>query len=437
VVDYWSRNTLKSVLVPGGAVWLAAVVLLQAGIYSPPVSAVATYYWVEFLAGFLLAWRFHSSRAFLAVGSLLLAQRALVLFSAGRATSSGQGHIALAAIAILLPLNLLLLALVHERGLTVPSIAPWLGLLFIESVFVAILCRPGEAGSPSFLRLGFFPASWFHWSRLPQSAWMAFAITSATLLIRLFRYRKPIESGLLWSLAAAFLGLQAGGAGRIGSAYFATGGLILACSMVENSYLLAYQDELTSLPARRAFNDALMRLQNRYTVAVVDIDHFKKFNDTYGHETGDEVLRMVAAKLARVSGGGQAFRVGGEEFTILFSGESLPDVLPHLEILRMEIEASSFRVRGGQERRAVSHGTDRRKAVRSRRTMIRRKPAPAATGGLSVTVSIGVAEPNARARHVEQVIQTADQALYRAKRAGRNRIEVMAPQRVRLKRSIA
>jgi diguanylate cyclase (GGDEF)-like protein len=231
--------------------------------------------------------------------------------------------------------------------------------------------------------------------------------------------------------------LQSGGAGRIGSAYFATGGLILACSMVENSYVLAYHDELTSLPARRAFNDALLRLQNRYTVAVVDIDHFKKFNDTYGHETGDQVLRLVAAKLAQVSGGGQAFRVGGEEFTILFSGESLTDVLPHLEILRMEIEASAFRVRAGHERRAVPHGADRRKVVRSKRTTLRRKPSSGAANALSLTVSIGVAESNARTRHVEQVIQASDKALYRAKQAGRNRVEAAAPESARLKRSIA
>ena len=222
----------------------------------------------------------------------------------------------------------------------------------------------------------------------------------------------------------------------MGSAYFATAGLIMACSMIENSYVLVYQDELTSLPARRAFNDALLRLQDRYTVAVVDIDHFKKFNDTYGHETGDQVLRMVAGKLARVSGGGEAFRVGGEEFTILFSGESLRDVIPHLEILRMEIEASTFRIRGAEDRRAAAHGADRRKAVRSRRSITREKRLPASGGELSVTVSVGAAESNVHTRHPEQVIQTADKALYRAKRAGRNRVEAAASER-RLKRSIA
>jgi diguanylate cyclase (GGDEF)-like protein len=437
VVDLWRKNTLKSVLVPGGVVCLVALVLLQGDIYSPSISNVTTYYWGALFAAFLLALRFRSGRAFFAVAGLLFAHRALVFFSTGPMLSTGSSHVALEAISVLLPLNILLLALIHEGGLTIPSAAPWLGLLFVEAVIVAILGRPGGTTPPAFLALGFLPARWFRWTALPQLAWLSFSVTSIILLIRLFRRGKPVENGLLWALAAAFLGLQAGGTGRIGAAYFASGALILACSLVENSYVLAYQDELTSLPARRAFNDALQHLQDRYTVAVVDIDHFKKFNDTHGHEIGDQVLRMVAAKLAQVSGGGQAFRVGGEEFTILFSGESLSDVLPHLEILRMEIEAAAFRVRAGPERRTTPHGTDRRKAVRPKRTAIGRKPAPSVAGELSVTVSIGVAESNPRARHIEQVLQTADKALYRAKNAGRNRVEVARPQHVRPKRSIA
>ena len=98
--------------------------------------------------------------------------------------------------------------------------------------------------------------------------------------------------------------------------------------MIENSYLLAYHDELTTLPSRRAFNDAMMRLQPPYSIAVVDIDHFKKFNDTYGHDTGDvQVLRLVASKLSLVTGGGNAYRCGGEEFTILFPGKRRDEVV--------------------------------------------------------------------------------------------------------------
>jgi diguanylate cyclase (GGDEF)-like protein len=62
----------------------------------------------------------------------------------------------------------------------------------------------------------------------------------------------------------------------------------------------------------------MMSLGHRFTIAMLDIDHFKRFNDTYGHAVGDQVLKMVAAKLRQVKGGGRAFRYGGEEFTLVF-----------------------------------------------------------------------------------------------------------------------
>jgi PleD family two-component response regulator len=174
-------------------------------------------------------------------------------------------------------------------------------------------------------------------------------------------------------------------------------------------------------------------------VAVVDIDHFKSFNDTYGHDTGDQVLRMVAARLARVSGGGEAFRVGGEEFSILFSGKAVKEVVEHLERLRILIQSSTFRVRGGEERRTVTRGPDRRTVARGKRA--RRVHPQNSSGELSVTVSIGVAGPTSRLREVEQVIQAADKALYRAKQGGRNRVEAAAtparPRTSRPRRSIA
>lgn len=86
---------------------------------------------------------------------------------------------------------------------------------------------------------------------------------------------------------------------------------------------MAYQDELTSLPGRRALKEYLLKLGSEYTIAMFDIDHFKKFNDTHGHDVGDQVLRMVASKLATVSGRGKSFRYGGEEFTLVFSEKSL------------------------------------------------------------------------------------------------------------------
>jgi diguanylate cyclase (GGDEF)-like protein len=244
------------------------------------------------------------------------------------------------------------------------------------------------------------------------------------LLVRLVQRQKPTIAGLFWSLLATFLAFEAGAAGKTATAYFGTAALILASSIVENSYSLAYRDELTGLQSRRAFNDAVLRLKPPYAVAAVDIDHFKSINDTYGHDIGDEVLRMVASKLARVGGGGEAYRVGGEEFTILFPGQNGRGVVDYLELLRLEIESSTFRVRSGLDRRKVPRPPDRRSDIKKKKP----QPPPSPPGTLSVTVSIGIGESQPKASS-EEIINQADQALYQAKRGGRNRIETGVPER--------
>ncbi len=438
-----SKGTLKSLFVPGGLLLLAAVISLSGGFLSISAAAVDFYYYLVFAAGILLAWRFHSSRVLFALIMLLLGLRAIEFFSAGRAVAIGPGRIAFEAVAFLLPINFIVLSLGHERSLSIPALTPRLVLLFLESVFVAVICRPGEMSGPTFLHVAFLHRSLFHWTKIPQLALLAFGAAFVLLLVRLLMYGKPLESGLLWSLVATFLGLQANAVDRIAVAYWATAGLVLVASIIENTYVLAYHDELTSLPARRAFNEALLRLEAPYSIAVVDIDHFKSFNDTYGHDTGDQVLSMVASRLARVSAGGQAFRVGGEEFSILFAGKSMKEIVSHLDSLRSVIEKSRFKVRITPERRSAPRGAGRRmedkqntacrKPGRSRNV-----PAEASSSGLSVTVSIGVAEPGPKMREVEQVIQAADKALYRAKKAGRNRVETCDEARGRVvKRSIA
>jgi diguanylate cyclase (GGDEF)-like protein len=438
-MNTWNHGSLRSLIWPGGVLLLAAGVVLQAGVATVSDSSVNFYYYAVFVAGILLAWRFHSSRVLFTLLTLPLAQRAMEFFGGGKIAATGPGRIVFEAVAFLLPLNFIVLSWARERGFAVPALAQRLGLLFFESVFVAVICRPGEKVGPAFLRVELLSRQMFGWTGIPQVAWLALLVALGILLGRFLLYRKPVESGLVWSLAAAFLGLQAGGVGRIASGYFATAGLVLVSSIVETSYLLAYHDELTTLPARRAFNEALLRLEGTYAVAMVDIDHFKSFNDTYGHDTGDQVLRLVAGRLARVSGGGEAYRVGGEEFTILFPGKTVKEVVAHLEMLRRAIEESKFRVRGVPERRGVSRGADRR--LPSRKGAVRKLARePIASGELSVTVSIGVAESSAMTREVEQVIQAADKALYRAKQNGRNRVETAGAGRMRgprMRRSIA
>jgi diguanylate cyclase (GGDEF)-like protein len=406
---------MNALLKPGIVVVVVAA-MLHTGLVSPNLAIVTSAFYGLLIAGLLLAWRFHSSRIFCALLVLFLAQQALAYSSDGSIPNGGPGRMALTTIGLLLPLNFAFLSVRQEKGFSFSSLAPVGLLLFAQSVMVAVLCRP-EPSAHHALHHALAPA------HLPFAAALAFAAAAVVLLARFLLLRRPIDSGLLWALAAFLLALDFGGVGRIPTTYFAAAAFILAGAVVETSYQLAYHDELTALPSRRAFNDALMRLEAPYSIAMADIDHFKRCNDTYGHDTGDQVLRMVASRLARVSGGGQAYRCGGEEFAILFAGKTTVEVLESLERLRADIEASELRLRGS-DRRQQTRGPDRRNRQRAPRGQALRQLAhPSPPDVLSVTISIGVATSKGSGSSAEEVIRAADKALYRAKNAGRNRVE--------------
>ena len=397
---------------------------LQVGTGAISRQAIDFYYYAVCGAGVLIAWRFHSSRVIFALLTLILGHHAIEYFAAGHRLGSGPGRIALDAVSLLIPINFVVFSMVRECGFGIPSLAPRSFLLFFEAVFVAVICRPGEITGPHVLNFNIPGLGFSSWIRIPQLALLTFIAVIGIMLARFWRRRQPLEHGLIWSLSAAFLGLQNGTIGRVGQGYFATAGLILIASLLENSYFLAYHDELTRLATRRAFNQALSSLEAPFAIAMVDIDHFKKVNDTYGHDTGDQVLGMVASRLARIGSGGHAYRVGGEEFSILFPGRTVQEVVPELESLRITVSESSFRVRNTIDRRKAARGPERRQVIKQPHPKRTQTAMASISGQLSVTISIGVAEPKSRLPGAEQVIQAADKALYRAKRSGRNRLEV-------------
>ena len=412
-----SHATLKSLVVPGGVLLFGVALLAYSGWITLALPALSFLYYCSIVGGMLLAWRFHSSRIFLSLLMLFLAQQVVALFARQPLAVSPTVD----AVMLLVPVNIVLIAFMHERGFTVASMSPIGLLLFVESVTIAVFASSAAVEKPS-------PVQSYHLATipLPRYAVVVLALAVIVVAIRFFTTRKPSDSAMLWSLCASAFALHYTGTTRLSTLYWAAAGWILAISIVENSYLLAYHDELTGLPSRRAFNDAMLRLQSPYSIAVVDIDHFKKFNDTYGHDTGDQVLRLVASNLARVSGGGQAYRCGGEEFMILFPGKSTAEVTSHLEQLRKAIELSEFRMRG-DDRREAPRGADRRnqrgRARVSKGQAIRQLAEDRTSTVLSVTVSIGVAAAAKEPSDPEAVLQAADKALYRAKANGRNRLE--------------
>ena len=176
-------------------------------------------------------------------------------------------------------------------------------------------------------------------------------------------------------------------------------------AVVVDSYFLAYRDELTTLPSRRALNQLSLSLGRKYTLAMLDIDHFKKFNDTYGHDIGDQVLKLVASKLAQVKGSGKVFRYGGEEFTIVFPGKTIEQSLPALEAVRQAVQDYDIVIR--QEQRKTKEARSKKKNSQVKT--------------VSVTISIGLAARKSKLSF-DQTLKLADQALYRAKKSGRNNV---------------
>jgi diguanylate cyclase (GGDEF)-like protein len=384
-------------LVPGAVLVVATALALHSAALRPAVSALVPAYPLVVLAGgLLLAWRFERSRLVLALAVLLLTERALAAWApAGGGTELGRA--VFVALSVLVPLDLAALTWLPERGLLAGPGRAAVGTLAAQVVLVALL------GQPLFLPLVLSAAPG---RGMPRLALVAFALAAIVVGRRAVQQATALESGAVWTLAATFLAFAAGGGGLDAGLYLATGGLVLVLSLIETWHGMAYDDELTGLPARRALNEALDRLRGTYSVAMVDVDHFKRFNDEHGHDVGDQLLRMVGTRLAGVGGGGRAYRYGGEEFAVLFQGKAVDDTRGHLEALCRAIEATPFTLR-----------SPTRPPVRPE------SPSPAgARRRLAVTVSIGVAGTNGRPATPEEIVRAADEALYRAKQGGRNRV---------------
>jgi len=405
-------RTLRSLFVPGGLVVFTAAGLLYLNGLSESLSAVVHIYtYLVAAAGIFLGWRFNRSRLLFAIILLALADRGL-LFTASNVVKMGtQSESArqslYSAIAFLLPLNLVFLSWMKERGIVTLRGIFRLGMIVSQVLGVYLVYRYHPSRLTAILNYSFSGTHFLAHLSLPALAQLSFGIAFLFLTIRFIQHESAIENGFFWSLLSVFLVFAVGKIGPYSTAYFATAGLVLVVSVIETSHSMAFRDELTGIPGRRALDEAFLKVGGNYSVAMLDIDRFKKFNDKHGHDVGDQVLRMVAAKLAQVTGGGKPFRYGGEEFTILFSGKSATEVIPHLEGVRKAVEQTRFIIR--DRNRPCERAANPKKIRGSRRKA-------------KISISIGVAERNAKHITPEQVVKAADKALYKAKKAGRNRI---------------
>lgn len=374
---------------------------------------IPVYPWAVFGGGMLLAWRFNKSRLFFALLVLVLADQSLQFFADRTANPFRMADIVSNAVPLLLPLNLAVFSLLKERGIVTLRGIFRLGLILLQPLGIALAYRRyPDLDLAGYLGHSFVDVSALAHISLTQPALLAFFVAFLFLIVRFILCRDAVAGTFFWTLALVFLALGFAKFEPVFPLFFATAGLVLGISVIETSHSMAYRDELTQLPARRALKEALLKLGSRYTVAMIDIDYFKKFNDRYGHDVGDQVLQMVASKLVKVGRGGKAFRYGGEEFVLIFPG-SLMDVIPHVERVRKTIESSEFILRGPKRPRKKPEKPEKLEKPETTEEFLEK---------VSVTVSIGVAERDDYYRTPREVVKAADEAMYRAKNSGRNRI---------------
>ncbi|MGE5623999.1 MAG: diguanylate cyclase [Bacillota bacterium] len=382
---------------------VAALLAVHAGAFpSSGQTAVELGTTAILLAALGLSAQFNRSRVFFAL--LALFSSYLGLFELTRVTDPVVRTSLSGALGLFLPIDLLLFSGIGERGVFSRYGSLWFTLLAVE--FMACW---GMAAFPSpklaqalhveFVHLG-MPAL----TRLTQPGLLATSLGLVWLNDRLLRRHSAETAAFFGALVATVPILHFAPLAAVAPFLAATG---LACgyAVVQESWSMAYLDELTGLPGRRALEEQLRQLGGRYAIAMLDVDHFKHFNDRFGHDVGDQVLRFVASRLQQPALAGKPYRYGGEEFCMVYGGRGLAEISEELERLRADIESCRFDLRRG-ERRGEGTGPD-------------------ADGNmLSITVSVGAAENNAEHDEPWTVLKAADQALYSAKHAGRNRVNL-------------
>jgi len=415
-------NTLRSfanMLLPWSLLLLAAWAVQKEELVRAATSPYAIYFFYAALVAALLESWYHDQSRVLSVAI------AIGLSVWGWRTLPEEAHLARLAIIVLLPLNFVLFQWLGDRGALSLNGLFSLALVGAQVPVIGWLSSARPAPVRRLLYWG-EPASDAGWTWLPRTETISFSIALVVLLWLAFRRQSRVQQALPWILVAVFLAFNQRGGPESLFLYAGTAALILVVAVLEHGYQLATRDELTGLLGRRAFNRVIEQLGRRYAIAMCDIDDFKQFNDLHGHEGGDQVLKMVASMIAKVEGGGQAFRYGGEEFAIVFAGCSAEDAEPFLETLRQEIANRRFVLRGSN--RPKKKPRQQPPATQAGRSARPGAPAHAVVGhdGVAITISIGLAEQSKRNSTPQLVLEAADKALYQAKESGRNCVKLDA-----------
>ncbi|WP_076411295.1 GGDEF domain-containing protein [Shewanella sp. UCD-KL12] len=317
-------------------------------------------------------------------------------------------------IAFALPLNLFIIHFLPEKRLLSRFGLNYLFFIIFQVLWCFLLIEQLEAKHVSWLWAAYLKPL----PTLSSSPFLliiiSIVLTVVSALMVLFR-NSNFDHTVYINLLFSTLALVLFDTPSIPAICFSFAAILLVISIITSSHELAFIDQLTELQGRRALEIEMEHISGLYTIAMLDVDYFKKFNDDYGHRTGDEVLKLVAQLMKNTGGKAQVFRYGGEEFVILFKAKNSNQCLPYLNQLRANIADYDLIIRDHHERPILDKdGKHNQHQVGEHKKV-------------NITVSIGVADSiNDRTKEhnlgTDEVFKAADKALYRAKSGGRNRV---------------
>ncbi|MCX6052650.1 MAG: GGDEF domain-containing protein [Campylobacterales bacterium] len=383
-------NSLKSIalnLLMPLLISLVFILLIANGTKIPSILFSLTPYIFYAVSALILwvSWEFNRNRFIFIIIPLIIMHIGFQYLGAQRATDLFLYS------SLLYPLHIILFLFLKERGL----FSIWgifkIGFFAFEIATVMYFVFYPHAGLKELLEVKIFAISFYPLKDITAVVGILTVLIMGAVVV--FNRYLMYNSAFLVIIITFYLGLFFLKTPHANEISLLAISVIVFALLIRESYRLAFYDELTSMPGRRALVEDMAKLGRKYSLAMIDIDFFKKFNDTYGHDTGDEVLKMVASKLVDVGGEGKAYRYGGEEFVILFPSKEVDESFMHVDVLRQKIATSPFSVRN-------------KKSVKT----------------IYINISSGIVQNSQKDKDPFAVMKRADNALYKAKEAGRNQV---------------